>query len=124
MPERPNRIRYFRRLADLSQDELADRVSVHRQTVSDWERGIFNPSLEMARELARVLDCSIDDLFMPTESGGSPDNSPSAEPAAAVLPRTEPTPASTPRSDDLPVAAVVGPQVVENRATESEATAR
>jgi putative transcriptional regulator len=75
MQERPNRIRYFRRLADLSQDQLAQRLGVHKQTVSDWERGIFNPALETAFALARELGCSTDDLFMPAVSGDVHDDS-------------------------------------------------
>lgn len=100
MTERPNRIRYFRRVADLSQDELADRLGVHRQTVSDWERGVFRPELETAMRLARELGCSMDLLFMPAESVEVPDNSldgPDSGPASAALPLDgqEPTSSSS-----------------------------
>lgn len=81
---RPNRIRYFRRIADLSQDALAERMGVHRQTVSDWERGVFRPELETAIRLARELGCSMDLLFMAAESGEAPDDLDTIDPSAGV----------------------------------------
>lgn len=95
MQERPNRIRYFRRLADLSQEQLAQRLGVHKQTVSDWERGIFNPSLETALSLARELGCSAEELFMPAVSGGLPDDSESESAASELSGAAGPVVAST-----------------------------
>ena len=47
-----------------TQQELADRVEVSRQTVISLERGRYNPSIILAFKLARLLDCNIEDLFL------------------------------------------------------------
>lgn len=45
-----------------SQQELADKLSVTRQTISNWECGQGAPALDKAAELARIYHLSIDDL--------------------------------------------------------------
>ena len=45
-----------------SQQELADRLQVTRQTISNWELGQGDPSLEKAMELAKIYHISLDDL--------------------------------------------------------------
>ena len=45
-----------------SQDELADRIGVSRQTLSKYETGESLPDIEKCRLLANALDVSIDDL--------------------------------------------------------------
>ena len=45
-----------------SQQELADRLSVTRQTISNWECGQGAPALDKAIELARIYQVSLDDL--------------------------------------------------------------
>jgi len=108
MTERPNRIRHFRLLVDISQEELGRRVGVTKQSISDWERGKCWPSFRRATALADALSCSLDGLFVPAGSGGPPDNSgaaagPVAPPATRVAGPAEPLagpprPARTPRS--------------------------
>jgi len=51
---------------DLSQEALADAVGVTRQTINAIERDRYDPSLELAFELADYFDCRIEDLFEPT----------------------------------------------------------
>lgn len=63
-----NKIKQLREAANMSQRELAARLRVSQVAVVNWERGIANPSWERAPELARVLGCSIDDLF--SDAGG------------------------------------------------------
>lgn len=59
-----NHVRRFRRqTADLTQQELADRVGVTRQTIVSIERGKYNPSVELALRLARVFSVSVETLF-------------------------------------------------------------
>ena len=45
-----------------SQQELADKLSVTRQTISNWECGQGSPTLEKAAELAALFQMSLDDL--------------------------------------------------------------
>lgn len=56
-------IRYFRQLADLSQEELAFNSGLHRNYVSDTERGKRNVSLEAIEKFAKGLDINITDIF-------------------------------------------------------------
>jgi putative transcriptional regulator len=51
--------------ASLSQADLAAEVDVSRQTINAIERGRYDPSLELAFELARYFDCRIEDIFDP-----------------------------------------------------------
>ncbi|APW97659.1 transcriptional regulator [Halobiforma lacisalsi AJ5] len=61
----PNR----REAAGLSQGELAEEVGVTRQTINAIERERYDPSLELAFELADHFDCRIEDLFEPELDG-------------------------------------------------------
>lgn len=45
-----------------SQQELADKLSVTRQTISNWEYGKGSPTLDKASELAAIYNLSLDDL--------------------------------------------------------------
>jgi DNA-binding XRE family transcriptional regulator len=56
-------VRRFRRLADLTQEQLAERVGVTRQTILAVEKGKFTPSVALALELAEALGVSVDQLF-------------------------------------------------------------
>ncbi|MFJ8458076.1 helix-turn-helix transcriptional regulator [Lysinibacillus xylanilyticus] len=56
-------IKKYRLLKDFTQEELALRVGVRRETIMRLENAKYNPSLELAVRIARELDASIDDLF-------------------------------------------------------------
>jgi putative transcriptional regulator len=58
------RIREFRARYDLTQEELAQKVKVRRETIVYLEKGKYNPSLKLAYEVAKVLKTTIDDLFI------------------------------------------------------------
>jgi len=60
-----NELREYRKRAGLSQADLADEVSVSRQTINAIERERYDPSLELAFDLAARFDCRIEDLFDP-----------------------------------------------------------
>ena len=47
----------------MTQQELADRVGVTRQTILSIEKGNYNPSVELAMRLARVLGTTVETLF-------------------------------------------------------------
>lgn len=60
-----NDLRERREERDLSQADLAAEVDVTRQTINSIERGRYDPSLELAFELAAYFDCRIEDIFDP-----------------------------------------------------------
>jgi putative transcriptional regulator len=53
---------------NLTQAELAAALGVSRQTIISIERGRFDPSLPLAFLIARLFDCTIEDVFMPDEA--------------------------------------------------------
>ena len=52
----------LRKLKNLTQEDIADKVGVSRQTVAKWESGESLPDLEKSRLLADALGTSLDDL--------------------------------------------------------------
>jgi putative transcriptional regulator len=58
------RIKELRARYDMTQDELAKRVGVRRETISFLERGRYNPSLKLAHDVAKVLNTTMDELFI------------------------------------------------------------
>lgn len=58
------RIKEFRARYSLTQEELAKKAGVRRETIVFLEQGKYNPSLQLAYEVAKVLKTSIDELFI------------------------------------------------------------
>ena len=58
-----NRVRGFREKMDLTQEELAEKVKVTRQTIISIEQSRYDPSLPLAFKLSKVLKKKIDELF-------------------------------------------------------------
>ena len=58
------RIKELRARYDLTQDELAKKVGVRRETILFIEKGNYNPSLKLAHDIAEALQTTIDDLFI------------------------------------------------------------
>jgi len=58
-----NRIKELRAKYNLTQEDLAKKVGVRRETIVFLEKGKYNPSLELALRVAKVLKVKIDDLF-------------------------------------------------------------
>lgn len=48
----------------LTQDQLAQKVGVRRETIVFLEQGKYNPSLNLAHNIAKIFDVSIDKLFL------------------------------------------------------------
>lgn len=48
---------------DLSQQELAEKVGVSRQTINAIEKGDYNPTIQLCRSICRVLGKTLDELF-------------------------------------------------------------
>ncbi len=59
-----NRIREFRAKFNLTQDDLAKKVNVRRETIVFLEKNKYNPSLKLAYELAQVFSVPIEELFI------------------------------------------------------------
>lgn len=58
-----NAIRKLRETGGLTQEELARKAGVTRQTVISLEKGRYNPSLELAFRLSRIFQRPIEDIF-------------------------------------------------------------
>ena len=61
------RLKSARAALDLSQQELANRVGVSRQTINAIEKGDYNPSVKLCRDMCRILNKTLDDLFWEEE---------------------------------------------------------
>ena len=48
---------------EMTQQQLADKVGVTRQTIIAIEKGNYSPSLELAFKIAQVFDSTVDDVF-------------------------------------------------------------
>ena len=59
-----NRIREFRARNNLTQEELARKVNVRRETIVFLEKNRYNPSLRLAYDLAKVFGVPIEELFV------------------------------------------------------------
>lgn len=59
-----NRIKVLRTKYGLTQEQLSKKVCVSRQSIIAIETGKYNPSLELAFNIARQFHCSIEDVFI------------------------------------------------------------
>ncbi len=59
-----NRIRQFRKMKGIKQEELAEAVGVTRQTIISLENGRYNASLNLAFRLSEYFDTTIEELFI------------------------------------------------------------
>lgn len=58
------RIKEFRAKYDLTQEALAKKVGVRRETIVFLEQGKYNPSLQLAHDVATTLKTTIEELFI------------------------------------------------------------
>lgn len=59
-----NIIKELRTKMNLTQEELAEKAGVRRETIVFLEQGKYNPSLNLAHDVAKALKTSIDKLFI------------------------------------------------------------
>lgn len=57
-------LKKYRQLKELTQEELAIKVNVRRETIARLENAKYNPSLELAVRISRELDTPIESLFV------------------------------------------------------------
>jgi len=67
-----NRIREFRAKFSLTQDGLAQRVGVRRETILFLEKGKYKPSLKLAWDIAKVFGVLIEEVFIFEENMDHP----------------------------------------------------
>lgn len=61
------RLKSARAAKDLSQQQLADMVSVSRQTINAIKKGDYNPTIHLCIAICRALDKTLDQLFWEEE---------------------------------------------------------
>ena len=59
-----NRLKDLRTQRSVSQNALAEALSVSRQTINSIENGKFDPSLTLAMKLTRYFEVSLDEIFV------------------------------------------------------------
>lgn len=64
-----NRIKEYRARFNLTQDELAKKVYVRRETIVFLEKNKYNPSLKLAHDIAKIFAIPIEELFLFGDSG-------------------------------------------------------
>ena len=67
------RIKEYRIRQNLTQEDLAKKVGVRRETIVFLEQGKYNPSLKLAHDVAKTLHSTIDDLFIFEEDNPRPE---------------------------------------------------
>ena len=64
-----NRLKVLRAERDWSQQDLAERLAVSRQSVNAIETGRYDPSLPLAFRIAEIFDMRIEDIFQREAEG-------------------------------------------------------
>jgi putative transcriptional regulator len=60
-----NKVKTFRQKLELTQQQLADKLSVSRQTINSIETEKYEPSLQLAFSLAKYFGVKIEEIFYP-----------------------------------------------------------
>jgi len=63
-----NKLKVYRAMHDLTQEALADRLEVTRQTILAIEKGKYDPSLELAFKIAELFETKIEEVFQYKEN--------------------------------------------------------
>lgn len=61
------KLKSARAALDLSQQDLADRVGVSRQTINAIEKGDYNPTINLCKSICKVLGKTLDEIFWEEE---------------------------------------------------------
>lgn len=64
MPDFECRLKKYRLLKDLTQEQLAAQVGVRRETIMRLEKAQYNPSLKLAIDISRVIEAPIEEIFV------------------------------------------------------------
>lgn len=63
-----NKIKQLRKLSGMTQEQLAEKLNVSRQTVSKWESGGSAPDIESIVKVSKIFQLSLDDLLQEGET--------------------------------------------------------
>lgn len=66
-----NNLEKFRKQHGITQEELADKLEVSRQTIGSLENGRYNPSILLAFKISRLFMVSIEEIFIDEEDSQS-----------------------------------------------------
>ena len=64
------KLKSVRETRGMTQQELADRIGMRRETILHLENNRYNTSLEMALKIAQVFDLRVEELFQLKDTGG------------------------------------------------------
>ena len=64
-----NRIKVYRALHDLTQEALADKLAVTRQTILAIEKGKYDPSLDLAFRISELFGIPVEKIFLHSSEG-------------------------------------------------------
>lgn len=62
-----NKLKVYRAVLGVNQQEMGSLVGVSRQTISQIERGDYNPSVSLALKIAKVCGVTVEDIFTYTD---------------------------------------------------------
>lgn len=64
MAEFECRLKKYRQMKDLTQEQLAEKVGVRRETIMRLEKAQYNPSLKLAMDISRIVEAPIEEIFV------------------------------------------------------------
>lgn len=64
MAEFECRLKKYRLLKEMTQEQLAEKVGVRRETIMRLEKAQYNPSLKLAVDISRAVETPIEDIFI------------------------------------------------------------
>ncbi len=64
MPDFECRLKVYRQLKGMTQEQLAAQVGVRRETIMRLEKAQYNPSLKLAIDISRAVDAPIEEIFL------------------------------------------------------------
>ncbi len=64
VPDFECRLKKYRQLKELTQEQLAALVGVRRETIMRLEKAQYNPSLKLAVDISRALEAPIEEIFI------------------------------------------------------------
>ena len=59
-----NKLKVFRAIEEITQEQLAKKLSVTRQSIVSIEKGKYDPSLKLAFKIAKYFEVNIEDIFL------------------------------------------------------------
>jgi len=58
------RLKMYRQLKNMTQEQLANQVGVRRETIMRLEKAQYNPSLKLAIDISRTVEAPIEEIFI------------------------------------------------------------